>query len=120
VKSLCSRIWNEQQGVLTFEWVLLITLVVIGVIGGVSAVRDAMISEMGDVCGAMVAVDQSYTVVGSTCIPAPLGGRSFGFEDGQGQYLSQVWISRPAITPISPDSSAQTRGEPEEGEGVPN
>jgi len=64
--------------VLTFEWILLITLVVIGVVGGVSAVRDAVISELGDVSGAVVNIDQSYTVTTDACGGI---GNEFGFQD---------------------------------------
>jgi Flp pilus assembly pilin Flp len=60
--SMLKRAWTEDQGVLTFEWVLLVTLLTIGVVGGISAVRDAVISELGDVAEAMVALDQSYTI----------------------------------------------------------
>lgn len=56
------RIAGEDLGGLSFEWILLITLLVIGIVGGLSAVRDAVISEMGDVAGAMIHIDQSYTV----------------------------------------------------------
>ena len=62
MKRLLSRIWREDEGVLSFEWVLLVTLLTIGVIGGIAAVRDAIIDELGDVAQAMVALDQSYTV----------------------------------------------------------
>jgi hypothetical protein len=55
-------VWKEDQGVLTFEWILLITVLVIGIVGGLSAVRDAMIAELGDVVEAMVSLDQSYTI----------------------------------------------------------
>lgn len=58
-------IWRHvrrSEGVLTFEWILLITLIVIGIVGGLSAARDAVISELGDVVGALVHIDQSYTV----------------------------------------------------------
>ena len=47
---------------MTFEWVLLVTLLAIGIVGGVSSVRDAIISELGDVAQALVRIDQSYTV----------------------------------------------------------
>lgn len=57
-----SRIWREENGVLTFEWILLITVLVIGIVGGLSAVRDATIDELGDVSDAMVHVDQSYWI----------------------------------------------------------
>jgi hypothetical protein len=62
MRSALSRAWNEEGGFLAFEWVLLVTLLVIGVVSGVSAVRDAIIDELGDVAQAMVSLDQSYTI----------------------------------------------------------
>jgi Flp pilus assembly pilin Flp len=56
------RLWRDSRGVLTFEWILLITLVTIGVVGGLSAVRDAVISELGDVARGMISLDQSYSL----------------------------------------------------------
>jgi len=63
VKSLLNRVWREDEGVLTFEWILLITVLVIGIVGGLSAVRDAVITELGDVAEAMISLDQSYVIV---------------------------------------------------------
>jgi len=63
VKTMLKRIWMEDEGVLTFEWVLLVTLLTVGVVGGVAAARDAIIDELGDVAQAMLALDQSYTVL---------------------------------------------------------
>ena len=62
VKRLLLRAWKEDSGVLSFEWVLLVTLLVIGVVGGIAGARDAIIDELGDVAQAMVALDQSYKV----------------------------------------------------------
>lgn len=56
------KLWREDDGVLSFEWVLLTTLLVIGVIGGLAAARDAVIDELGDVAQAMLALDHSYTI----------------------------------------------------------
>ncbi|MBI86211.1 MAG: hypothetical protein CMJ81_23695 [Planctomycetaceae bacterium] len=63
MKKTLKRIWTEEEGVLTFEWVLLVTLLTVGVVGGVAAARDAIIDELGDVAQAMLALDQSYTVL---------------------------------------------------------
>ena len=63
MKSMLNRAWREDEGVLTFEWILLITLLTIGLVGGISAVRDAVITELGDVAQAMVALDQSYYIL---------------------------------------------------------
>ena len=57
-----SRMWKEEDGVLSFEWVLLVTLLTIGVVSGLAGARDAIIDELGDVAQAMVALDQSYTI----------------------------------------------------------
>jgi Flp pilus assembly pilin Flp len=54
--------WKEEDGVLSFEWVLLVTLLTIGIVSGISAARDAIIDELGDVAQAMLALDQSYTI----------------------------------------------------------
>ena len=51
---------GRRRGALSFEWTVLITLLVIGVVGGLTAARDAMVSELYDVSGAVDAVDQSF------------------------------------------------------------
>ncbi len=59
---MLNRIMKDESGVLTFEWILLITVLVIGLVGALSAVRDALNTELGDVAEAMVALDQSYYI----------------------------------------------------------
>ena len=56
------QIWAENDGVLSFEWALLLTLLTLGAIGGLAAARDAIIDEFGDVSQAMLAVDHSMTI----------------------------------------------------------
>ena len=67
MKIVLKRIWRDQEGVLTYEWILLITLVVIGIVGGYSAVRDGVIDELGDVSQAILRVDQSFTSKAPGC-----------------------------------------------------
>jgi len=62
MKVLAQRLWKEDEGVLSFEWILLVTLLVIGIVSGVAAARDAVIDEFGDVAQAMLALDQSYSI----------------------------------------------------------
>jgi hypothetical protein len=57
---------QEDDGVLSFEWICLLTLIVIGIVGGVAGARDAVVDELGDSAQAMVALDQSFVW------PAPL------------------------------------------------
>jgi Flp pilus assembly pilin Flp len=62
MRATLRRLWRETDGVLSFEWTLLLTLLVIGVVGGLAAARDAVIDELGDVAEAMLALDHSYTI----------------------------------------------------------
>ncbi len=62
MKMVLSRMWKEEDAVLSFEWVLLVTLLTIGIVSGLSAARDAIIDELGDVAQAMLALDQSYSI----------------------------------------------------------
>jgi len=57
------KMWTEDDGVLAFEWILLVTLLTIGIVGGIAGVRDAVIDEFGDVAQAMLNLDQSYTIL---------------------------------------------------------
>ena len=81
------RVWAEDDGVLSFEWTVLASLLTVGVVSGIASVRDATIDEMGDLAQAMVSLDQSY------CIAAPLGvevhtGTAWGWGWGWGYGTS--------------------------------
>ena len=56
------KVWWEEDGVLSFEWTLLLTLLVLGIVGGLAGARDAIIDEFGDVAQAMLALDHSMTI----------------------------------------------------------
>ena len=71
------RIWSEDDGVLSFEWTLLVVLLTFGIVSGLAAVRDVTIDELGDSAEAILAFDQSYSFAG---IPA-LGIPSSEYDD---------------------------------------
>jgi len=76
------QLYHEDDGVLTFEWVLLLTLLVIGIVAGLTSARDAIIDELGDIAAATISFDQSFNVAAfeDDCdggITAP----GFSFED---------------------------------------
>ncbi|WP_425615369.1 Flp family type IVb pilin [Anatilimnocola sp. NA78] len=62
MKKVLARVWKEEDGVLSFEWILLVTLLTFGIVGGIAAARDAIIDEFGDVAQAMLSLDQSYSI----------------------------------------------------------
>lgn len=51
--SMLSRRSAKRRGVLTLEWILLSTLLVIGIIGGLGAVRYATLTELGQLAQAI-------------------------------------------------------------------
>ncbi len=55
-------IWREEDGVLSFEWTLLLTLLTLGIVAGLAGARDAIIDELGDVAEAAQGIDQSYSL----------------------------------------------------------
>jgi Flp pilus assembly pilin Flp len=56
------HLWNENDGVLSFEWTLLVTLLTIGIVSGLAGARDAIIDELGDVAQGILCLDQSMTI----------------------------------------------------------
>lgn len=88
MRRVFNRLRQEDQGVLTFEWVLLITVLVIGIVGGLSAVRDALLTELGDVSEGMISLDQSYSVLDPWDIRVPNAdidsASGSSYQDGAG------------------------------------
>jgi hypothetical protein len=93
---LLKKLWNDDFGfVITSELLLIVTILVIGLIVGMVAVRDAVVQELGDVAAAIGALDQSYQYNGvtSTC------GVQGAFTSG-GQFVDQ-----PDECDAAPDNS---------------
>jgi Flp pilus assembly pilin Flp len=76
---ILAQAWREEDGVLSFEWTMLLTLLTIGIVSGIAAARDGVIDELGDVAQAMLAVDGSYIISQPLAITVdgqPMGGGS--------------------------------------------
>jgi len=62
-----TRLWNDETGsILSIEIILVGTVLGIGVITGLTSLRDAIITELADVGAAVSWLDQSYVYSGST------------------------------------------------------
>lgn len=78
MQKMLSQLWREEDGVLSFEWSLLGVLLVFGIVGGLSAVRDGVISELADSAQAILRIDQSYSFAGFGIIPASVYNDDLG------------------------------------------
>lgn len=64
---MLKRLWNDESGaIVSLEIVLVGTILGIGVITGLSSLRDAVITELADLGAAIGTLDQSYVYHGST------------------------------------------------------
>ena len=62
-RRLVARLLNEESGAIgSVEYVLLGTIVAVGILTGMVEYRDAVVMEYGDVSAALQSVNQSYAV----------------------------------------------------------
>ena len=78
LRATLKKMWNEDSGVLSFEWVMLSSLLTFGIVSGIAGARDSIIDELGDVSEAMLALDQSYSVDFPLSVTASLASNSSG------------------------------------------
>lgn len=72
------KLWNDEGGaILSAEIVLIATILVIGVVTGLTSVRDAVVTELADVGAAIGSVDQSYVWHGVTAHSAATAGSEY-------------------------------------------
>jgi Flp pilus assembly pilin Flp len=74
--TMARRLWTEDDGVLSFEWTLIVTVLVIGVVAGLAAARDAIVDELGDAAQAMLALDDSYVLDQPLAIIVDVNGQA--------------------------------------------
>jgi Flp pilus assembly pilin Flp len=72
------RLWNDDSGVglLSAEWLFLFAILVLGIITGLVAVRQALISELTESAQSLLAINQSFSFSGQSNCEAFTGGSS--------------------------------------------
>ena len=72
------NLWNDDcgTGLITAEWLFLFTILVLGLISGLVAVRQALISELVESAQALMAVNQSFSFTGQSNCEASTAGSS--------------------------------------------
>ncbi len=108
MQRLISQIWTEEDGVLSFEWTLLLTLLTLGIVSGLSAARDSIIDELGDLAQAAGAMDQSYSFPALTFT---FGGGTFTvagstFTDDAMIYTDCARTAAPVGQPAATDDDS--------------
>ena len=82
--SLLSRLWNDDRGaVLASEYLTLGSVVVLGGVAGLTALRDSVNGEMKEFGSAIRSMRQSYSVPGYRSGNASVAGSSYSDNGGQ-------------------------------------
>jgi hypothetical protein len=75
MKNLFAKLWSDDCGALiATEWVFVATILVLGSIVGLVAVRQAVISELTEFANAVMALNQSYSFSGQSNCEASTAG----------------------------------------------
>lgn len=64
MKKFLQAMWQEDDGVLSFEWTIMALIVGFGIVSGLAGARDAILDELGDTAEAYLSIDQSFSFAG--------------------------------------------------------
>jgi len=77
MKSMLKKMWSDDQGALiAMEFLFVATILVIGVVVGLTAVRNAVATELSELANAILALSQGYTVSGLSGCCSSVDGSS--------------------------------------------
>ena len=73
------KLWNDDcgSGLLSAEWLFLFAILVLGIITGLVAVRQALISELTESAQALLALNQSFSFSGQSNCESSTAGSQF-------------------------------------------
>ena len=78
MNNVAQRLWDDDAGfIISIELILIATIAVLGLIAGLTAVRDAVVSELSDVAGAIQDLNQSYSFMGVVGHAASTAGSDY-------------------------------------------
>jgi Flp pilus assembly pilin Flp len=78
MRNLLVQLWDDESGALiAAEWVFVATILVLGSITGLVAVRQAVIAELHDFANALLALNQSYSFSGQSNCESSTSGSAF-------------------------------------------
>ena len=80
---LLRKLWTDDCGALiATEWVFVATILILGIITGLIAVRQAVISELTEFANAVLQLNQSYSFAGqSNCLSSTAGSAATDSSD---------------------------------------
>src|SRR5262245_44946000 len=101
--SKLSRMWHDDQGaVIATEYLFVVTILVIGIIVGLSNLRAAVNAELTELGNAILALSQGYTIQGETGSGASVDGSQAIDTPGFLTGSTQVPPVAPSVIDVQP------------------
>jgi Flp pilus assembly pilin Flp len=104
MKSILRRLWQEDAGIVALEYLLLATIVGLGLVVGLAAYHESLTVEQTELANAVSSLDQTYTVTGLTDANCPgfvLGHRRGSSAQDAEQGNSRVFRQVPVTNDIN-------------------
>lgn len=94
---MMKKLWNDDAGfIISVEWLLVFTIVLLGLIVGLTAVRNAVDSELVESANAISVLDQTYSFSGVKLVSAFLT-----FHNGSAGHDSPETVTAVQYNPVS-------------------
>lgn len=75
MSGMLRKLWSDDRGaLLTSEFVFMASMLVMGTVAGLTAVRQALVSELTETGRSIMALDQSYSFSGQSNGASSTGG----------------------------------------------
>lgn len=88
---------KKKKGVITFEWILLFSLLLIGIVGGITTIRNALIIETSEVADAILHNNKSYIVSHPIEVQVSYNARGDAIKYAHASYSSGSHYIEPFI-----------------------
>jgi Flp pilus assembly pilin Flp len=106
MRALIRAMWQDEEGaLLTIEWVFLATLLIIGIVVGLVAVRNAANSELAGFGVSLTSLDQSFYFMGTKLWDAWTGGSAA--NDVNDTNSEQLYNHRVVVPRLLEDSAGE-------------
>jgi Flp pilus assembly pilin Flp len=66
MRNMLKRLWHDDAGIVALEYLLVATIIGLGLVVGLSNVEIALDTELTELANAITGLDQSYSFVGVT------------------------------------------------------
>ena len=75
---ILTRLWHDEQGVVvTTDLVLISSILILGVIVGLTTMRDQVVQELGDLAAGIGSLNQSFSYAGTVIGTFSVAGSDF-------------------------------------------